>query len=78
MLLRPLGSWVRKDRNFKFKIQGRCDSNSATDLESRRSITCTVVYLNDAPIAFSSVTQKHVLLSVTKAELGAVEDVMYE
>ena len=40
-----------------------------------------MVYLNDAPIAFSSVTQKHVTLSVTEAELAAVvtmvQDMMY-
>jgi hypothetical protein len=39
------------------------------------------VYLNDVPIAFSSVTQKHVTLSVTEAELAAVAtlvlDMMY-
>jgi hypothetical protein len=32
----------------------------------------TVVYLNDGPIAFSSVTQKNVTLSVIEAELVAV------
>ncbi len=41
----------------------------------------TIVYLNDAPIAFSSVTQKHVTLSVTEVELAAVvtmvQDMMY-
>ena len=62
-------------------IHGRSDSNYATDPESRRSITGTVVYLNDAPIAFSSVTQKHVTLSVTEAELATVvtmvQDMMY-
>eukprot|EP00804_Cyclotella_cryptica_P007776 CCRYP_001385-RA/>CCRYP_001385-RA protein AED:0.40 eAED:-0.17 QI:0/-1/0/1/-1/1/1/0/271 len=81
LLLKPSGSWDGKDRNFKFKIRGRSDSNYATDPESRRSITGTVVYLNDAPIAFSSVTQKHVTLSVTEAELAAVvtmvQDMMY-
>ena len=38
-------------------------------------------YLNDVPIAFSSVTQKHVMLSVTEAQLAAVvtmvQDMMY-
>lgn len=41
----------------------------------------TVVYLNDAPIAFSSVTQKQVMLSGTEAELATevtmVKDMMY-
>eukprot|EP00804_Cyclotella_cryptica_P000019 CCRYP_013697-RA/>CCRYP_013697-RA protein AED:0.44 eAED:-0.15 QI:0/0/0/0.5/1/1/2/0/583 len=81
LLLKPSGSWDGKDQNFQFEIRGRSDSNYATDPESRRSITGTVVYLNDAPIAFSSVTQKHVTLSVTEAELAAVvtmvQDMMY-
>ena len=81
LVLKPTGVWDGKDKNFKFKIRGRSDSNYATDPESRRSITGTVVYLNDAPIAFSSVTQKHVMLSVTEAELVAVvtmvQDMMY-
>jgi len=72
LLLKPTGTWDGKDRSFKFKIRGRSDSNYATDPESRRSITGTVVYLNDSPIAYSSVTQKHVTLSVTEAELAAV------
>lgn len=41
----------------------------------------TVVYLNGTSIAYSSVTQKHVMLSVTEAELEAVvtmvKDMMY-
>jgi hypothetical protein len=52
-----------------------------TDPESRRSVTGTVVHLNDATIAFSSVTQEHVTLSVTEAKLVAVvtmvQDMMY-
>jgi hypothetical protein len=38
----------------------------------RRSVIVTVVYLNDMHIVFSSVMQKHVMLSVTEAELAAV------
>ena len=56
----------------KFKIHGWSDSNYATDLDCRRSIMGTVVYLNDAPIVFSSVMHKHLTLSVTEAELVAV------
>jgi hypothetical protein len=48
------------------------DSNYATDPESRRSVTGTVVYLNDVSIAFSRVTQKNVTLSVMEGELAAV------
>ena len=41
----------------------------------------TVVYLNDAPTAFSSIMQEHVTFSVMEAELVAVvtmvQDMMY-
>ena len=37
-----------------------------------------MVYLNDAPIIFGSVTQKHVTLSVTEAELAAVVSVVQD
>ena len=81
VVLKPTGKWDGMDKNLMFKIHGRSDSNYATDPDSRRNITGTVVYLNDAPIAFSSVTQKHVTLSVTEAELAAVvtmvQDMMY-
>ena len=81
LLLKPVGTWDGKDKSFKFVIRGRSDSNYATDRDTRRSVTGTVVYLNEAPIIFGSVTQKHVTLSVTEAELAAgvslVQDMMY-
>jgi hypothetical protein len=81
LLLKPTGVWDGKDKSFKFPIRGRSDSNYATDPESWRSITGTVLYLNGAPIMFGSVTQKHVTLSVTEGELAAVvsavQDMMY-
>ena len=62
-------------------IRGRTDFNYATDPESRCSITGSVVYLNDTPIIFNSLTQKHVMLSVTQVELAVlvccVQDMMY-
>ena len=77
LVLKPIGNWDGKDTSFRFKIRGRLDSNYLTDAESRRSIMGTVVYLHDAPISFSSVTQKHVTLSVTEAELTVVVTTVY-
>jgi hypothetical protein len=77
LVLKPIGNWDGKDTSFRFKICGCSDSNYSTDAEIRRSVMGTVVYLNDAPIAFSSVTQKHVTLSVTEAELAAVVTTVY-
>ena len=65
LVLKPTGSWNDKDENFMFKIRGRSNSNFTTDPESRTRVTGIIVYLNDVPIEFSSVTQKHVALSVT-------------
>ena len=72
LVLKPLGEWDGKGKSFEFEVRGRSDSNYATDPESRQSVTGTVVYLNDSPITFASVTQKDVTLSVTEAELAAV------
>jgi hypothetical protein len=81
LVIKPSGAWDGKDKSFKFKIRGRSDSNYATDKETRRSITGSVVYLNDAIVMFQSSTQKHVTLSVTEAELAAlvscVQDMLY-
>jgi hypothetical protein len=81
LVLKPSGQWDGKDKSYKFKVRGRSDSNYATDPETRKSVTGNVVYLNDAPIMFQSVTQKTVTLSVTEAELTAcvscVQDMMY-
>ncbi len=47
----------------------------------RKSITGCRAVLNSAPVAWQSSTQKHVTLSVTKAEMGdgvtCVQDMMY-
>ena len=72
LVLKPSGNQDNKDKNFKLKIHSWSKSNYATDPESRRSITGTVVSLNDVPIEFSSGIQKHVRLSLKEAELVAV------
>jgi hypothetical protein len=72
LLLRPTGTWDGKDKDYEFVIRGRSDSNYATDPDSRKSVTGSVTYLNDAPVMYQSATQKHVTLSVTEAELAAV------
>ena len=81
VVLKPTGNWDGKDKTFKFKIHGCPDSNYATDLDRRRSITGTVVYLNDAPIVFSRIMHKDVTLSPTETELAAVvtmvQDMIY-
>ena len=55
LVLKPTGNWDGKNKNFKFNICGP-NLDYATDPNSRRSFTSTIVYLNETPNAFSSVT----------------------
>ena len=48
------------------------DSDYAKDLDSRRSITRIVTYLDGAPVLYWSSTQKMVSLSMTEMEMNAV------
>ena len=79
--LNPVGTWDGKDKNFKFKVSGRSDSDYATDPETRKSVTGTRVSVNDAAVMCRSSTQKFTTLSVTEAEAGAAvtcaQDMMY-
>ena len=66
--LQPTGHWDGRDRNYEFKIGGKCDSEYAKNEENRRSVGGHVVYLNDAPVVLSCKAQRTVSLSVTEAE----------
>ena len=68
--LKPNCEWNGK-KDFKFMIDGRSDSNYATNPDTRKSVTGCHVLLNRAPVAWRSSTKKHVTLSVTEAEMGA-------
>ena len=80
LVLKPNRKW-NGEKDFKFKIRGKSDSNYATDPETRKSITGTVVYLEESPVMFKSSTQKHICLSVTEAEQAAgvscAQDMLY-
>ena len=68
-------------RKEKFIVKGRCDSNYATNEETRKSVSGIEVTLNGAPVVMRSVGQKIVALSVTEAELivlaQAVQEMLY-
>ena len=70
LVLKPNCSW-NGEKDFKFTVSGRSDSNYATCPDTRRSVTGTRVSLNGAPVSWRSLTQKHVTLSVTEAETAA-------
>ena len=80
LVLAPTALW-NEDSEFKFTVRGRSDSDYAGNTDDRKSITGAVVYVNDAPVAFRSSTQRTVTLSVTEAEGSAgvtcAQDMLY-
>lgn len=66
---------------FLWKLHCRTDSNYAANIDDRRSVSGTRVFLNGSPISFRSATQRFVTLSVTEAETAAgvtgAQDMMY-
>ena len=76
--LKPSRKWNGKDKNFEFIIRGESDSNYATCVETRKSVTGFCVYLEDALISVKSGMQKIVALSVTEAEVIALVQVVQE
>ena len=76
-VLKPTRSWDGQ-KEFKFRIRGRSDSDYAKDPETRRSVTGYAVFLEDAQIAEASRMQKSVTLSVTEAEYVAGTDCAQE
>ena len=80
LVLAPKRVWSG-DMDFEFRISGRSDSDYAACKDDRRSVTGSRVFLDGAPVAFRSNTQKFVTLSVTEAESGAgvttAQDMMF-
>lgn len=80
LVLHPTRKWDGS-RKFKFVIGGRTDSNYASNIDDRRSVTGVRTLLENCPVTFRSNTQKFVTLSVTEAETGAgvtgAQDMMY-
>ena len=61
-----------------FKIKGRVDSNYATNLETRKSITGVEVILSRALVVMRSIGQRIVALSITEAKLISKAQVTQE
>jgi hypothetical protein len=81
-IIHPMRKWNGKDRDHKFRIGGRSDSEFATDPETRRSVSAGhTAFLEGSPFSARSRMQKCVTLSVTEAEFvsGAdcVQDMLY-
>ena len=80
LVLAPTTMW-NGDEGFKFRINGRSDSDYAGNTDDRKSITGGRVFVNDTLVAFRSSTQKTATLSVTEAEGGTgvtcTQDMLY-
>ena len=70
--LEPKRKWDMRDKSFKFRINGKPDSDYATCTETRRSVTGYMVWFEGALISIKSVMQKTVALSSAEAELIAL------
>ena len=70
LLLQPQAKWDGKIDHV-FTLRGSSDSNYATDPDMRKSVSGYSVFLEEAPVAMKSLTQRIVTLSVTEAELYA-------
>lgn len=65
LLIKPEGTWNGR-KGYKFRINGRSDSDYAANIQDRRSISGGRTFLNGAPVVFRSATQRFVTLSVPK------------
>ena len=71
LVLKPYGNWDGISTDYEFKVTVKTDSDYTKCLDTRRSVTESVVYLNEVPITFRSSTQKTVSLLTNKAKLNA-------
>lgn len=80
LVLAPTRIW-NGNKDFKFRIGGRSDSDYAANTDDRKSVSGGRVFLEMAPVQMRSNTQRFVTLSVTESESGAgvmvAQDMMY-
>jgi hypothetical protein len=70
LLLKPKGTW-NGDQDYELEVDGYPDTNYATDVENRRSISEYSVFVCKAPVSMKNRQQKTVMLSTAEAELVA-------
>ena len=75
-----MGLKMRPIKNLRnlFSILGFCDSDYATDKDTRKSVTGYVVYLNGVPISWRSRSQRAVTLSTAESEYYAISEICSE
>ena len=65
-------------RQDKIEVVGKCDSDYAGDLESKRSVTGYLVFVNGCLIAWRSKQQKVTSLSSCESKYYAITEVASE
>ena len=68
--------YLKPNNNSDLELKGICDASFAPELETCRSVTGYVVFLNNAPIDWKSRGQKHVTLSSCESEYVALSEVV--
>ena len=74
------GLKMRPNRNIKdlFTVLEYCDSDYATDRDTRKSVTGYIIYLNGVPISWRSRSQRAVTLSTAESEYYAISEICSE
>ncbi len=70
LVLKPNRIW-NGNKDFKFRINSKSDSDYAVNTDDCRSISGGRTFLETAPVIQRSATQKFVTLSVTEVESAA-------
>jgi hypothetical protein len=79
--LKPNRKWDGKSKDFKFKINGKADSDFGKCPVTSKSVSGYSAFLEGVPISGKSAMQKTVAVSVTESELDAgvscAQDMLY-
>ena len=76
--IKPNMKWNGISKTFEVEVDGDADSNYATCVDTRRSVTVLIVRVCRAIVAVKSGMQKIVALSVTEAEIIALVQCVQE
>jgi hypothetical protein len=70
LVIKPNRVWDGSSE-FEWNVESCADSNYASNVDDRRSVTGGDVTINGAPVSMRSATQRFVCLSVTESETAA-------
>ena len=70
---------VKTNREInKMEIKGFCDMDFAGDLDTGRSVSGYIIYVNDCPILWRSRGQKSITLFSTEAKYVSISEIVVE